>query len=101
VSESGGVGFLEGDQAAGELEKREMVLGFLRPADQQRPVSVQPGVAGLDDPASGAPAGIGSFEFGLVAAAAQVQAVASGRDKLADPGVGVAAIEAQALRVLG
>ena len=32
--ESSGVGFLEGDQAAGELEEGEVVLVFLRPADQ-------------------------------------------------------------------
>jgi hypothetical protein len=57
VGESGGVGFLERDQAAGELEEREVVLGFLRPADQERAVAVEPGVAGLDDPAAGAPAG--------------------------------------------
>jgi hypothetical protein len=32
--ESSGVGFLEGDQAGGELEQGEVVLVFLRPADQ-------------------------------------------------------------------
>jgi hypothetical protein len=49
------MGFLERDQAAGELEEREVVLGFLRPADQKGTVAVEPGVAGLDDPAAGAP----------------------------------------------
>jgi hypothetical protein len=40
MSESGCVGFLEGDQSAGELEQGEVVLGFLRPADQERTVAV-------------------------------------------------------------
>ena len=40
--ESCGVGFLEGDQAAGELEQGEVVLVFLRPADQDRAVAVEP-----------------------------------------------------------
>jgi len=70
VSESGGVGFLERDQAAGELEEREVVLGFLRPADQEGAVAVEPGVAGLNDPAAGPPAGSRPFELELVAAAA-------------------------------
>jgi len=38
------VGLLEGDQAAGELEEREVVFIFLRPADEDRPVAVQPRV---------------------------------------------------------
>lgn len=54
--EAGGVGFLEGDQAARELEQGEVVLVLLRPADQERTVAVEPGVAGLDDPAAGTPA---------------------------------------------
>jgi len=41
MSESGCVGFLEGDQSAGELEQGEVVLGFLRPADQERAVAVE------------------------------------------------------------
>ena len=36
------VGFLEGDEAAGELEECEVVLVFLRPADQDAAVAVQP-----------------------------------------------------------
>jgi hypothetical protein len=44
LSRKGGgeVSFLEGDQAAGELEEGEVVLVFLRPADEDRPVAVQP-----------------------------------------------------------
>jgi hypothetical protein len=101
VSESGGVSFLEGDQAAGELEEREVVLGFLRPADQERAVAVEPGVAGLDDPTSGTPSGCGSFELELVGAATDVGGVAAAGRELVDPWVGVAAVEAEALRVLG
>jgi hypothetical protein len=61
VSESGGVGFLVRDQSAGELEEGEVVFGFLRPADQEGAVAVQPGVAGLDYPAAGAPTRDGSL----------------------------------------
>jgi hypothetical protein len=100
VSESGGVGFLEGDQAAGELEQREVVLGFLRPADQERAVAVQPGVAGLDDPAAGMPSRRGLFELDLLAAAANVGCVAATLRELVDPRVAIAAVEAEALRIL-
>ena len=101
VSESGGVGFLERDQAAGELQERQVVLGFLRPADQECSVAVEPGVAGLDDPASGAPSRCGSFELEFVGAAADVGGVAATGGEVVDPGIGVAAIETQALRILG
>ena len=50
----GSLGFLEGDQAGGELEEREVVVVFLAPADEDAAVSVQPGVGCLDDPPSGA-----------------------------------------------
>src|SRR3990172_10415659 len=53
----GEASLLEGDQPAGELEQGEVVLVLLRPADEQRPVAVEPGVAGLDDPAAGTPPG--------------------------------------------
>ena len=95
------MGFLEGDQSAGELQQGEVVLGFLRPADQERAVAVEPGVTGLDDPASGAPSRSAAFQFELVAAAADVRRVAATGGKLVDPGVGVAAVEAERLRTLG
>jgi hypothetical protein len=101
VSESGGVGFLECDQAAGELEEREVVLGFLRPADQEGAVTVEPGVTGLDDPAAGTPTRSGSFQLELVAAATDVGGVAAAGGEVVDPGVGVAAVETEALRVFG
>jgi hypothetical protein len=94
------VGFLEGDQAAGELEQREVVLGFLRPADQERPVAVEPGVTGLDDPAASAPSRCGSFQLELVAATADVRRVAAAGRKLVDPRVGVAAVETEGLRIV-
>ena len=95
------MGFLERDQAAGELEERKVVLGFLRPADQECPVAVEPGVAGFDDPAPGAPSRSGSFQLEFVAAAADVGGVTAAGREVADPRVGVAAVEAEALRLLG
>ena len=53
-----------------------MVLGLFGPADEQRAVTVQPGVAGLDDPASGAPAGRLRLELDLLAAGPYVWRVA-------------------------
>jgi hypothetical protein len=101
VSESGGVGFLERDQAAGELEECEVVLGFLRPACQEGAVAVEPGVAGLDNPAAGAPSRCGSFELELLGAATDVGGIAATGGELVDPRVGVATVEAQGLRVRG
>jgi hypothetical protein len=95
------MGFLECNQPAGELEEREVVLGFFRPADQEGAVAVEPGVAGLDDPAPRTPSPGGSFELELVGAATDVGAVAAAGSEVAHPGIGVAAVEAQALRVLG
>jgi hypothetical protein len=99
MSESGGVGFLERDQAASELEEGEVVLGFLRPADQERAITVEPGVAGLDDPTPGAPSRRGLFELELLGAATDVGAVAAAGRKLVNPGIDVAAVETQSLRL--
>ena len=99
--EGGEAGFLEGDQAAGELEDGEVVLVFLRPADQQGTVAVEPGVAGLDDPASGAPARGVQLAFDLFAARADVRCEAAPADELAHAVVVVAAVEAQPLWLLG
>jgi hypothetical protein len=41
-SEACGMGFLEGDQSACELEECEVVLVLLRPADQDGAVAVEP-----------------------------------------------------------
>ena len=95
------MGFLERDHSAGELEEREVVLGFLRPADQEGAVAVEPGVAGLDDPPAGLPSRCGSFELDLLAATTDVGCVAAALRELVDPRVGVAAVETEALRILG
>ena len=95
---SGGVRFFEGDQAAGELEEREVVLFFLRPADQDAAVAVEPGVAGLDDPASCFPARGAGFQPDLFSAGADVRGVAVlERERLHRAGV-VAAVQTQPLR---
>jgi hypothetical protein len=94
------VGFLERDQAARELEQRQVVLGFLRPTDQECAVAVEPGVAGLNDPAAGAPVRCRSSELELVAAAADVGGVAAAGCEVVDPRVGVAAVETKTLRML-
>lgn len=95
------MGFLERDQAAGELEQGEVVLRFLRPADQEGAVAVEPGVTGLDDPAAGLPSRRGPFELDLLTAAAEVGCVAATLREFVDPRVAVAAVEAEALRLLG
>lgn len=101
MSESGGVGFLERDQAAGELKQREVILGFLRPTDQEGAVAVEPGVAGLDDPTPRSPSRPGPFELKLVAAATDAGRVTTAGCELVDPGVAVAAVQTQSLRTLG
>jgi hypothetical protein len=99
-SECGVAGLLEGDQAAGELEQREVVLVFLRPADQQRPVAVQPRVAGFDDPTAGAPSRRVELELDLFAAGTDLRCEAALGDGLAHGRVVVAAVETQSLRLL-
>lgn len=94
------MGFLEGDQAAGELEECEVVLGFLRPTDQEAAVAVEPGMAGLDDPPASAPSGGCSFELELLAAAADVGRVAAAGREVTDPGVAVASVETETLRIV-
>jgi len=54
--------------SAGEVEHGEVVLGFLRPADQDCSVAIEPGVGALDDPAAGAVAGFAGERLLLFAA---------------------------------
>ena len=75
-----------------------MVLVFLRPADEDPPVAVEPGVARLDDPASGAPAGRSDLVGDLFSASADVRREFIVADELADVGVVVGLVEAKALR---
>ena len=77
-----------------------MVLRFLRPADQERAVAVEPGVAGLDDPAVGAPSGGAGLELDLLAPGADVWRESVFTDQLERVGVVVGAVEADALRLL-
>src|SRR5881275_2027029 len=100
MSETRGVGLLECDQAAGEPGEREVVVGFLRPADQERPVAVEPGVAGLDHPAAGAPSRRGALQLEFVTTATDVRGVAVGGCERVDPRIGVAAVETETLRLL-
>jgi hypothetical protein len=95
------VGFLERDQAAGELEEREVVLVVLRPADQDPAVSVEPGVGGLDDPAAGAPAWGADLVGDLFAAGADVRRELVRADEVADVCVVVGPVEAEALGTSG
>jgi hypothetical protein len=83
------------------LEECEVVLGFLRPANQEGAVAVEPGVASLDDPAASAPLRRCSFELEFLAAATDVGRVAATGRELADPRVAVAAVGTEALRILG
>jgi hypothetical protein len=58
-------------------------------------------VTGLDDPAAGAPSRCGSFALELVGAATDVGGVAAAGREVVDPGIGVAAVEAQGLGIVG
>src|SRR5207244_10219025 len=83
----------------GELQERKMVLWLFRPADQERAVAVEPGVAGLDDPSACPPAGRVQLLLELVGAAADVRGVVALRDHLVDRPL-IGAIKTQTLRAL-
>lgn len=93
------VGFLEGDEAAGELEQGEVVAVFLRPADEDAAVAVEPGVRRFDDPAACAPAGDVELVRDLLAAGADVRRELIVGDEIVGLGVVVGLVEAEALRV--
>jgi hypothetical protein len=92
---------LERDEAACELEEGEVVLVFLRPADEDRSVAVEPRVARFDDPAARLPVGVGGLEVDLFAAGADVRRELVVADEVADLGVVVGPVEAEALRRFG
>jgi hypothetical protein len=77
-----------------------VVLVLLGPADEDRPVAVQPGVAGLDDPAPGAPAGSENLLGDLLATGADVRRQLVVGDEVADFGVVIGLVQAEALRSL-
>ena len=93
------MGFLEGDQTAGELEQGEVILVFLGPADQDGAVAVQPRVSGLDDPPSCPPPGRACFELDLLAARSNVRCEAVLGGELADRHDVVGAVKTKALRL--
>jgi len=72
-----------------------VVLSLLGPADKQRAVAVQPGVAGLHNPASGAPAGRLRLEPDLLAAGPDVWRVAVPDRNFLDRRRVVAAVQTQ------
>src|SRR3954452_8369860 len=86
--------------AAGELEEGEVVVVLLGPADEDAAVAVEPGVGGLDDPSSGAPARVADLLGELLAARADVRLEALLDRELADLVIVVAAVQARALRRL-
>jgi hypothetical protein len=77
-----------------------VVLVFLRAADQDRAVAVEPRKAGLDDPAASPPAGAAGLELDLVTARADVRRESVGAEQLERVGVVVGPVEADALRLL-
>src|SRR5271170_6519223 len=78
-----------------------MVLVLLGPADENAAVAVQPGVAGLDDPAACFPLGVLRLLLDLLAACADVRRELVVADQLADFGVVIGLVQADALRLLG
>lgn len=77
-----------------------MVLVLLGPANEDRPVSVEPGVAGLDDPAPRPPVGVVLLEVDLLAAGTDVWCEFTVLEQLTDNREVVGLVEADALRAL-
>jgi hypothetical protein len=76
-----------------------VVLVLLGPADEYPAVAVQPGVAGLNDPAAGFPLGVVGLLGDLLAASADVRRQPVGGDGVADFLIVVSLIETDALRL--
>ncbi len=77
-----------------------MVLVLLGPADEDAAIAVQPGVGGLNDPASGAPARRVDLLSDLLAACTDVRAEVILADQLTDLDVVICLVQADALWVL-
>ena len=77
-----------------------MVLVLLGPANQDRPVAVEPGMAGLDDPAAGPPLGVVLLEVDLLAARADVRRELAILEQVADDREVVGLVETDTLRTL-
>ena len=94
------VGGAPGDQAAGEVEHREVGVGAFLPAGEDAPEAVEPGVGALDDPAACAEAGLALDRLRFLMAAADVGGERELLGELADLLVVVGGVEAEALRGL-
>ena len=90
-----------GDEAAGEVEHREVGVGAFLPAGEDATEAIQPGVRALDDPAARSEAGLALERPRFLAAAANVRGEAELFEQLAHLVVVVAAVEAEPLRLLG
>lgn len=78
-----------------------MVLVLLGPADEYPAVAIQPGVAGLDDPAACFPLGVAGLQLDLLAACADVRREPVVANQLTDFSVVICPVQADALRMLG
>jgi hypothetical protein len=78
-----------------------VVLGILRPANEQAAVAVEPGVRALDDPAPREPSRVFALGLDLLAAGSEVQGEAEACGDLAHLGEVIALVEAEALGALG
>ena len=87
------VGGALGDQAAGEVEHREVGVGAFLEAGEDATEAVEPGVAAFDDPAAGAEAGLALDRPRLFAAAADGGGEGELRGELVYLGVVVALVE--------
>lgn len=74
-----------------------MVLVLLGPANQDRPVAIEPGVTCLDHPAARSPVGVVLLEVDLLAASADVWCEFAVLEQVADGGEVVGLVEAEAL----
>jgi hypothetical protein len=74
-----------------------VVLGLLRPADEQGAVTVKPGVTGFNDPAAGTPTGAAQALLDLLAAASDVGDKPRAAEQIATDAIVVAGIEAETL----
>lgn len=76
-----------------------MVLVLLGPANQDRPVAVEPGAACLDDPATCSPIGVAPLEIDLLAAGTDVWCEFAGLEQVADDREVIGLVQAEALGV--
>src|SRR5437763_1714152 len=78
-----------------------MVVGLLRPADEQAAEAIEPGVRALDDPAAGAEACLPLERLLLFTAGADVRAEPVLADEFVDLRIVVPLVQADPLRLSG